>query len=136
MLESKEKIRNNLKEAMLSKQQELVSVLRMLWAAIVNREKEKRAKIAKQNTGLTPQELDKESELTDEETMDVLVLEAKKRKESIVEFEKGQRQDLAEKEKRELEILQKYLPEQLSEEEVKNLVKEAIEKVGAKELKD
>ena len=62
--------------------------------------------------------------------------EAKKRKEAISEYEKGGREDLLEKEKAELEVLEKYLPEQLSEEEIKKIAKEIIEKVEAKSIKD
>jgi len=80
--------------------------------------------------------LEKESRLTDEETLEAVSYEAKKRKESIAEFEKGGRNDLVEKEKKELAILKTYLPEQLAEEEIKKLVKEAVEKTGAKEPKD
>ena len=68
--------------------------------------------------------------------LEVISSEVKKHKESISGFEKGERQDLVEKEKRELEILQKYLPEQISEEEIKEIAKEAIQETGAKEIKD
>jgi uncharacterized protein YqeY len=60
----------------------------------------------------------------------------KKRRESILEFEKGKRDDLVQKEKAELEILQKYLPEQMSQEEIKKLAQEIITKTGASEMKD
>jgi len=113
-----------------------VSTLRMLLAAILNKEKEKRYKLSREKTDLEEKELQKESQLTDEEVIEVISSEAKKRKEAISEFEKGERQDLVEKETKEKEILEKYLPEQLSEEEIQKLVKEAIEKTGAKELKD
>ena len=113
-----------------------VSVLRQLSAAVLNEEKEKRYKISKEKPELSGEGLEKESQLTDEEIIEVIVFEAKKRKESIELFGKGKREDLAKKEKRELEILQKYLPEQLSEEDLKKLAKEAVEKVGAKEMRD
>lgn len=128
-----------------------LSVLRLLNAAIINKEKEKRYKIvnelrsspplanaraSKEKPELAENELEKESYLGDEETMEVVSGEVKKRKESLLLFEKGQRKDLVEKEQKELEILQKYLPEQLSEEELKKLVRGAVEKVGAKEIKD
>lgn len=122
----KETIQQELKEALREKRETEVSVLRLVNAAILQREKEKRYKLGKEED--TP--------LTDEEVLDVISSEAKKRKESIVEFEKGQRQDLVSKEKQELEVLQKYLPEQLPEEELKKLAKEAVEKTGAKEMKD
>lgn len=113
-----------------------VSVLRQLSAAVLNKEKEKRYKISKDKPELSGEELEKESQLADEEVLEIISSEAKKRRESIELFGKGGRQDLVDKEKKEEEILQKYLPEQLSEEDLKNLVKEAVEKTGAKEMKD
>jgi len=133
----KEKIIQDLSSATKEKKETEVSVLRQLSAAILNKEKEKRFKLTKEKPDISEKDLEKESQLgTDEEIVEVIFSEAKKRKEAILEFEKGERQDLAEKEKKELEILQKYLPEQLSEEEIKKLVKEVIKKVGAKEIKD
>ena len=132
----KEKIKNDLIQALKGKKETEASTLRMLSAAILNKEKEKRYKLSKQKPELTEKELEQESQLTDEEVIEAVSSEIKKRKESILEFEKGERLDLAEKEKAEIEILEKYLPEQLSEEEIKKLAKEVIEKVGAKELKD
>ena len=81
-------------------------------------------------------EIDKHAELTDEELVKLVASEVKKRKEAIELYQKGDRPELAKKEKEEMEILQKYLPEQLSEEEIKKLVKAAIAKTGAKEQKD
>ena len=132
----KEQIQQDLNSAIKGKKKIEVSTLRMLNAQILNKEKEKRYKLSKDEPELTEKELVKKSQLTDEEVIQVISSEIKKRKESILEFEKGERQDLVEKEKKEIEVLKKYLPEQLSEEEIKKLVKEAIEKVGATELKD
>jgi len=132
----KEKIRQNLYGSIKEKKELEVSVLRQLSAAVLNKEKEKRYKISKEKPELSGEELEKESQLMDEEIIEVIVFEAKKRKESIELFEKGKREDLAKKEKQELEILQKYLPEQLSEEDLKKLAEEAVKKVGAKEMKD
>lgn len=111
-------------------------VLRMLLASITSKEKEKRYKISKVNPDLKEEELQKESELSDEEIIDTIFSEIKKRKDAIVLYEKGNRQELADKERKEMEILQKYLPEQLSEEELKKFVAESIAKVGAKEMRD
>lgn len=122
----KDKIKTDLIQALKEGNQVVCSTLRMLLAAVLNKEKEKKYK----------EKIEEEVELTDEEIIDVISSEAKKRKESIIEYEKWERQSLAEKEKAELEILQKYLPEQLSEEEVKKIAEEAIEKVGAAEIKD
>lgn len=127
----KEKIRKDLNESLKEKKEVGVSVLRQFLAAILNKEKEKRAKLAKEKEEIKEEELEKESQLTDEEIIGVVSSEIKKRKEAVLEFEKGERSDLAEKEKKEIEILKEYLPEQLSEEEIKRLAKEAVEKVGA-----
>jgi len=132
----KEKFQEDLKNSLKEKNEIVVSVLRMFLAAVSNKETEKRTKIWKQKPDLKPEELEKESQLTSEELIEVVSSEIKKRKEAILEFGKGKREDLVKKEKAEMEILQKYLPEQLSEEEIKKLAKEAVEKVGAKEIKD
>lgn len=132
----KEKIQQDLKNALKEAKETELSVLRMVFSAIVNKEKEKRYKKIKEKPDLKEGELEKESRLTDEEISEVISSEVKKRKEAISLFEKGGRRDLAEKEKKELEILEKYLPEQLSEDELKKLAEEAVEKTGAKEIKD
>ncbi len=125
-MELEKRIKLDLKSAMFAKKELEVSVLRQLLAAVLNKEKEKRFKSKEE----------KEAYLTDEEFMEVILSEAKKRREAIDLFTKGGRADLAEKEKRELEILGKYMPEQMTAEEIKKLVMEAISKVGAKEMKD
>jgi len=122
----KEKIQSELNSALKQNKTLAVSVLRQLLAAFLNKEKEKRFKSKEE----------KEALLTEEEAMEVIASEAKKRKESIVEFGKGGRQDLVDKEKEELAVLSVYLPEQMSEEEVRKLVQQAIEKTGASEMKD
>ncbi len=122
----KDKIKSDLNKALKKGDEIKRSTLRMLLAAVLNKEKEKKYK----------EEIEEEVELTDEEIIDVISSEAKKRKESIIEYEKGERQSLAEKEKAELEILQKYLPEQLAEEEIRKIVEETVEEVGAEEIKD
>ena len=132
----KDKIRQEINSAVKEKRELEVLVLRQLSAAVLNKEKEKRFKIGKEKPELIGEKLEKESQLADEEFIGVISSEAKKRKEAIEGFEKGGRQESAEKEKKELEILQKYLPEQLSEEELRGLVQEAIDKVNAKEIKD
>jgi len=130
----KEKIQADIKKAMQARDQLKVSVLRMLMAAVFNKEKEKRAKLSKSGEDL--EKLDKLSKLTDEETTEVISSEAKKRKDSIEQYEKGNRQDLADQEKKELKILVSYLPEQMPEEEISKLVKEKIEELGASGPKD
>jgi len=132
----KDKIQSDLTQALKRGDEITRSTLRMLLAAILSKEKEKRYKISKGEPKLTEKELTEKSCLTDEEVIEVISSEIKKRKEAILGFEKGERKELAEKEKSEMEILGKYLPEQLSEEEIERLVKEAIEEVGAEDIKD
>jgi len=132
----KEKIQEDFKKALKEKKEIKLSTLRMLSAAIFNKEKEKRYNLSQERPELSAQDLEKESWLMDEEILEVVSSEIKKRKESISEFQKGQREDLAEKEKKELEILKQYLPEQLSKEEIEKLAREVIEKVQARDLKD
>jgi len=74
--------------------------------------------------------------LEEDEVISILAKEVKQRRESILEFEKGNRQDLVDQCKAEIEILLKYLPQQLSEEEVKQIVKESAEELGANGIKD
>ena len=132
----KERIQEDLVRSLKEKDELKASVFRLLLASLLNREKEKRYKAYQTKTDIAEKELVEKSQLTDEEIVEVVSSEIKKRKEAALGFEKGKRQDLADKEKKELEILKAYLPEQLSEEEIRNLVKEIIEKVGAKTQKD
>ncbi len=132
----KQKIEEDFKKSLKEKEETEISILRLLKTAILNKEKEKRYKLSKEKPELEEAELAKESQLTDEELIEVISSEVKKRKEASLEFEKGKRIDLAEREKKEMEILKKYLPEQLSEEKLKGLVKEAIAKTGATGPKD
>ena len=98
-----------------------VSVLRMLVSSIVNKGKDKRLKIANENQGMSDKELDEKSILSNEEVVEVIASEVKKRRDSIQSFESGGRIDLVEQETRELEILKKYLPKELTEQEVEKL---------------
>jgi len=132
----KEKIKEDLKNSLKEKEDLVVSVLRMLLAATNNKETEKRTKIWKQKPDSNQECLEKESQLTEEEFIEVISSEVKKRRESVLEFERGKREDLASKERAEIEILQKYLPEQLSKEELRKIIKEAVLKVSAKEVRD
>jgi len=135
-MDLKEKIKNDLNRSLKEREKLTSSTLRLLLATILNREKEKRAKIAKGEKGLTEEELIKKSQLLDDEIIQAILSEIKKRKESILLFEKGKRQDLADKEKEEIKILQKYLPEQISEEELKKIVQDAVKKTGAASIKE
>lgn len=132
----KQQIKSDATNALKQGDQELAGILRLVLSSINSNEKEKRYKISKEDPNLKEEELAKKSELTNDETISVLSSEVKKRRDAIVLYEKGNRQELADKEKKEIEILQKYLPEQLSQDELRKLVQESISKVGAKEMKD
>lgn len=114
-----EKIREDLKQAQLSRDEVKISTLRLLLSELSN------AKIAK-GTDL----------LSDGDIITVIQKEAKKRAESIESFRNGAREDLASKEEAELEILQTYLPEQLSDEELTKVIEEVITNTGATSLAD
>lgn len=132
----KGKIQEDLTSALKGKKEAELSVLRLLSAAISSRETEKRTKLWKLKPDMLADDLAKESQLSDEEIIEAVFSEIKKRREAVELYEKGGRPELAEKEKKELEILKEYLPEQLGEEEIKKLVSEVIAKTGAKETKD
>ena len=104
----KEKLSQDLKDAMKEGKTLKRDVLRMLTSAIKNREIEKR------------------SELADEQILEVIASEVKKRKDSVVQFLAGNRKDLADKEESEIAVLIDYLPEQMSEDELKQIIKESI----------
>jgi len=89
-----ENIKKDLVNAQKSKNEIRVSTLRMVLAAILNKEKEKRTKIAKQEKELEEKELIKKSQLNNEELIEVIFSEVKKRKEAILDFKKGKREDL------------------------------------------
>lgn len=124
----KDKIQEDLKTSLKARDQVRSLTLRMLLAAMVNKEKEA-LRLASLAQG-------KDEELSDEEIQAVVASEAKKRREAEEAFLKGGRPELAEKEKVELEVLLSYLPEQLTEDQIRVFVKEAIKKVGAVAQKD
>lgn len=76
------------------------------------------------------------SKLDDEAIIDILSREVKQRREAILEFEKGNRQDLVDQYSKEVEILQKYLPEQLTSEEVAEIIKNAVKDTGAVSVRE
>jgi hypothetical protein len=110
----KEQIEKDLVGARKERNEAVVSTLGMLRAAIVN------AEIAGGR-----------KEFSDEDIIKVINSEVKKHKDSISEYEKGGRADLADKEKKEMEILAKYLPAELPEEEIKKIAEEKIKELGA-----
>ncbi|OGM89800.1 hypothetical protein A3J77_01290, partial [Candidatus Wolfebacteria bacterium RBG_13_41_7] len=111
-----QKISEDLKEAMKAGKEFETGVLRMLLSSLHNKEIEKRGK-------------SEDSALSDEEIVEVLSKEAKKRKEAAEIFNNAGRQNLAEKELRELELVKKYLPEQVGAEEIERVVKAVIERI-------
>jgi len=114
----KEKIMDDLKKAMKERKEVKVRTLRMVIASIKNWEVE--------NT----------KEIDDDGMIAVLLKEAKRRKEAIEEYRKAGREDLAKAEEEELKIIESYLPERMSEEEIKELVLKTIEEVKATSPKD
>ncbi len=117
-MDLKTRLGEDFKQALRSGDKLRVSVIRLLTALIKNREVEKRGP------------------LTDAEVLQAIVASCKQRQEAIEQFERGRRQDLAEKESGELKILQSYLPKPLASEELQAMVQEAIREVQATSLKE
>lgn len=124
----KEKLQNDLNLALREKDELRRVVLSSLVAAIVNKEKEKRTKLSKTTQDVA--KLEKLSILTDDEIIEVISSEVKKRKEAIEQYKAGDRQELANKEKKELDILLSYMPEQMDEEKIRDVVKSVISELG------
>ncbi|MBP2638811.1 MAG: yqeY [Firmicutes bacterium] len=116
----KDKLTDDMKQAMKDKEagKLRLSVIRMVRATIKN------------------VEIDKKKELSEEEVLDVLAKEVKMRRDSMEEFTKGNRPDLVENLEQEIAILMQYLPQQLSEEEVRAFVAEAVTAAHAATAKD
>ncbi len=112
-----QQLRDELKKSMIARDELKTSVLRMLLSSITYYE------INKGGAGY---------EATDEDVMAVVHKEVKQRKDSIQQYEMGKRQDLADREKKELALLEVYMPKQLSEDEIRGFVKEAITETNAK----
>lgn len=130
----KNKINEDLNIAFKNGDSSTVSALRFLMSVIKNKELEKRTKLSKEEK--LAGELEKLSELSDEETISVILGEIKKRKESIAQYEIGNRKDLAKKETAELEIIKKYAPEEMPEEELRDLISKKIKVLGGVTVKD
>lgn len=130
----KEKIQKELTESLKSGDRIKRITLGMLVSSIRNKELVKRAVLSKTITDIP--ELEKQSRLNDDETIEVVASEVKKRKESVEQFEAGGRKELAEKEKIEMALLSAYLPEQMNENEIRNEVKKTISELNAQGPKD
>ena len=129
----KDKIKADFKEAFKAKDQVKLSVLKMVNSEIGNAEIGKRGKLMKEGKTENVEAL---SILNDEEVLQVVGREVKKRKDSIEAFEKAGRLELAEKEKAEMAVLMFYMPEQLTEEKIRELAKKAMDQSGAKGEKE
>lgn len=113
-----ERLSDDLKKALKAGEKEALSAIRMIKAAIKNKE------------------IEKGTPLGDEDINGVLASLARQRKESIEQFSKAGRQDLVEKETKELSIVQSYLPRQLTEEELREIIQDVIKETGAVGSKD
>jgi uncharacterized protein YqeY len=118
---SKQQLREQLRQSTLAREALKTSVLRLLLSAINYYE------IQKGGAGY---------EATDEDVLSVIQNQAKQRRDSIEEFKKADRQELVDKETKELEILNTYLPAQMTEEEITKLVKEAISQTNSSSMGD
>ncbi len=114
----REKILEDLKQAMKNQDKNLLTVIRMVKGA------------------MQMEELKVKHPLTDDEVITIISREIKTRKESISEFEKGNRTDLIEKAEQEIHILEQYMPEQLSEEEIDKIIEETFQEVSPKAPND
>jgi len=130
----KEKLQTDVKDALKSGNAEKRMVLSLVLSAIKSKELDKRGKLSK--TGTDVSKLEEESKLNNDEVLEVIASEVKKRKEAIDQYQKGGREELAQKEKDELNILMGYMPEQMSEEEITIEVGSAISQLGASGSKD
>lgn len=120
----KEKLQQDIKNALKSGEAKKRLVIGMVLNSIKNRELQKRAKSGQAE------------ELNEEEVLEVIASEVKKRKESIESFKAGGREELAQNEKEELDILMTYMPEQMSEDQVRAEVQKTITETRAKDIKE
>jgi len=113
-----ERLNSDLKEAMKSKDTFSLAVIRMAKGAI------------------QLEAINKKKDLSEDEVVSIISKQIKMRKDSITEFEKAGRNDLIEQNKKEIELLQKYMPEQLSEDEINKIIDDVFEKVNPTSPKD
>ena len=114
----KDRLTNDLKEAMKNKEQVRKSVVTLIRA------------------GIKQCEVDTRQELTDEDIISLISKQLKQRKDALVDFEKSNRTDLIEQTNQEIAILENYLPEQLDDVELKEIITKVVEEVGATSMKD
>lgn len=113
-----DQLRNDMKTAMKARDKDTLSVIRMIRASVKNKE------------------IERGTELSDTEVTEIIARELKQRNDSLQEFEKAKRSDLVAQTKQEIEILKRYLPEQLTEDELRQMIKETIQTVGARSKAD
>ncbi len=114
----KQQLTDAMKAAMRAKETDRLKVIRLINAAIKQKE------------------VDERIELNDEQVLEVLTKMVKQRRESISQYESAERQDLADVEKAEIEVIQEFLPEALSEEEIAQILEEVLAETGATSIKD
>lgn len=114
----KEQLTNDLKEAMKEKDQLKKNVVTLV------------------RSDIKQVEVDKRIELDDEAIIEIIAKQVKQRRDALEEFGKGGRQDLVEQAQKEIELLMKYLPEQLTEEQIVIIVRDTILEIGAQSMKD
>ncbi|GAA0234113.1 GatB/YqeY domain-containing protein [Metaclostridioides mangenotii] len=114
----KQKLQEDLKSSMKNKDTVRKSVVTLIRASIKQ------------------YEVDNRIELDDDAIIDIVAKQMKQRRDSLVEFKKAEREDLVEETEAEIEVLKEYLPQQLSEEEIEDIVKASISEVGATSMKD
>ena len=119
----REKINEQFNTALKSKNKTLISTLRLILAAIKERD-------------IASRTAEKKEAVKDPEIIKVLRKMKKQRQDSVVLYKKGERRELLEAEEAEIKILDSFLPKQLNEEETKKICKEAIESLGASSIKD
>ncbi len=113
-----QQLTEDMKQAMKAQEKLKLSTIRMLISQLKN------------------EKIDSGKDLTPDEEVQILMNAAKKRKEAIEAYQKGNRQDLLEKEQQELEIIRQYLPAQMSDEEIQNQIDDIIQSTGASSIKD
>lgn len=113
-----ETLNNDMKTAMKAKDKETLSVVRMLKSAVMN------------------EQINLGHDLSEDEEIAVLSRELKQRKDSVAEFKKADRDDLVQSTSDEIKVVEKYLPAQLSEEEVQTIIKETVDQLGANSMAD
>lgn len=111
-------------------------LLEDLKSAMRAQDKEKLATIRMAKAALDKEHIDNKKEINDTLLIDVVTKEIKTRKDSLIEFEKGNRTDLVEKTQREIDVLKVYLPEELTEEEVDKIIDEAFEAIKPASIKE